>query len=33
VLIGIIHGDIKGLNVLRARDGSSKVPSAAIAAL
>ena len=25
VLIGIIHGDIKGLNVLRARDGSSKV--------
>ena len=33
VLIGIIHGDIKSLNVLRARDGSSKVPSAAIAAL
>ena len=29
LLIGIIHGDIKGLNVLRARDGSSKVPSAA----
>jgi hypothetical protein len=28
-LIGIIHGDIKGLNVLRARDGSSKVPGAA----
>ncbi len=28
-LIGIIHGDIKGLNVLRARDGSSKVPAAA----
>ncbi len=25
LLIGIIHGDIKGLNVLRARDGSSKV--------
>ncbi len=30
-LIGIIHGDIKGLNVLRARDGSSKVPSLASA--
>ena len=33
LLIGIIHGDIKGLNVLRARDGSSKVPAAASAAL
>ncbi len=33
VLIGIIHGDIKGLNVLRARDGSSKVPTTAPAAL
>jgi serine/threonine protein kinase len=32
-LIGIVHGDIKSLNVLRARDGSSKVPSAAPAAL
>ncbi len=32
-LIGIIHGDIKGLNVLRTRDGSSKVPSATNAAL
>ena len=32
LLIGIIHGDIKGHNVLRARDGSSKVPSPATAA-
>jgi serine/threonine protein kinase len=33
LLIGIIHGDIKGLNVLRARDGSSKVPNPAPTAL
>ncbi len=32
LLIGIIHGDIKSLIVLRARDGSSKVPAAAPAA-
>jgi serine/threonine protein kinase len=32
-LIGIIHGDIKSLNVLRTRDGSSKVSSAAPATL
>ncbi len=33
LLIGIIHGDIKSLNVLRARDGSSKVPAPTIASL
>ena len=27
-MIGIIHGDIKGLNMLLMRDGSSKVPNA-----
>ena len=32
-LIRILHGDINSLNVLRARDGSCKVPSAAPAAL
>ena len=32
-LIGIIHGDIKSLNMLRARDGSSKVPAPTIATL
>ena len=32
-LIGIVHGDIKSLNVLRARDGSSKVLTAAVTVL
>jgi hypothetical protein len=32
-MIGIIHGDIKSLNMLRARDGSSKVPAPTIVTL
>ena len=31
-LISIIHGDIKGLNILLMRDGSSKVSNALICA-